>query len=112
MQTQYRGDKMKRVVNKVNEDFVSINDVDESKIYAFRSMCNNIFKLHRIDTHECTNDVFTFLSMDDSVCWAKTFVNNRISNGKHRSMKEAIQAQTDDVFEFDNLKEFCEWCLK
>ena len=89
---------MKRVISTVNEDVVSINDLNVEKIYAFRGFADYIYKLHRVN--DC---MFRFISIDDSF---------RCADGVHSSREEAIQAQTDVVFEFDNLKEFCEWCLK
>ena len=91
---------MKRVIGTVNEDVVSINDVSNEKIYAFRGFDDYVYKLHRVN-----DDMLAFISMEDSFCWA---------DGSHSSMEEAIQAQkrSDIVFEFGSLKEFCEWCLK
>jgi len=90
---------MNRVISTVNEDVVSINDVSNEKIYAFRGFDDYVYKLHHVN-----DDMFAFISMEDSFRWAM--------EEEHPSMKEAIQAQTDDVFEFDSLKEFCMWCLK
>ena len=92
---------MNRVISTVNEDVVSINDLNDEKIYAFRGFDDYVYKLHCV-TEE--GDRFAFISMDDSYCWAQ--------EEEHPSMKEAIQAQTNNVFEFDSLKEFCMWCLK
>jgi len=94
---------MNRVISTVNEDVVSINDVSNEKIYAFRGFDDYVYKLHRVN-----DDMFAFISMEDSFRWA---------DEAHFSMKEAIQAQTNfagdiNVFEFDSLKEFCMWCLK
>ena len=95
---------MKRVIGTVNEDVVSINDVSGEKIYAFRGSANWIYKLHCVlNDHDNEEDTFAFISMNDSDSWAES---------EYSSIEKAIQAQTDNVFEFDNLKEFCEWCLK
>ena len=88
-------------VSRANVIVMSINDVSDEKIYAFRNVADLIYKLHCVAEE---GDRFAFISMDDSYCWAQ--------EEEHPSMKEAIQAQTADVFEFDSLKEFCMWCLK
>ena len=95
---------MNRVISTVNEDVVSINDVSNEKIYAFRGFDDYIYKLHRVADE---GGGFAFISMEDSFRWADEFFFFA-----HFSMKEAIQAQTNNVFEFDSLKEFCMWCLK
>jgi len=95
---------MKRVIGTVNEDVVNINGVSDEKIYAFRGSANWIYKLHCVlNDRDNEENMFAFISIDDSFRWA---------NGVHSSMEEAIQTQTDNVFEFNSLKEFCMWCLK
>ena len=95
---------MKRVISTVNEDVVSTNDVSGEKIYAFRGSADWIYKLHCVlNDRDNEENMFAFISMNDSDSWTES---------EYSSMKEAIQAQTADVFEFDSLKEFCMWCLK
>ena len=95
---------MKRVIGTVNEDVVNINGVSDEKIYAFRGSANWIYKLHCVlNDRDNEEDTFAFISMNDSDSWAES---------EYSSIEKAIQAQTDDVFEFGSLKEFCMWCLK
>lgn len=88
---------MKRVVTELNVYNVALTDVDDNNIYTFKGY-DDIYKAHRIE-----DDKFAFVCLNDSKCYA---------NGIHDSLEKLIGHTLragDEVFEFNNFKEFVEW---
>ena len=87
---------MKRVVKDQNDNYVSLQNVDEDNIYVFKGY-SDIYKAHRIE-----DDKFAFVSLANSKCWA---------NGIYNSLQTLIEHTLfcDEVLEFEDFEEFVEW---
>ena len=92
---------MKLVVEKDNKKTVSIDDIDKYKTYAYAGV-RDVYKLHRVSTRP---ERYAFVSLSDSLYYA---------NGIFDTMKDAIghcMASNDEVYEFNNPADFCQWAL-
>lgn len=91
---------MIKVVRKCNDDQVRIDNCSSQKIYAVK-IIDTIYKLQGVDNH------WMFCSMNSTVYR---------SSGSHDSMERAIEAQMEwdeaPIYQFDNQKEFINWCYK
>lgn len=94
---------MRLVVKEKDRKTVSIDKINENKIYAFVGM-SDIYKLHRVNTEEHPVQ-YAFIGLSESRCFA---------NGVFKSMKDAIDyciAIDNKVYEFDDPVDFCQWAL-
>ena len=90
---------MRKIVTREENKTVLIDCCKEEKIYA---ICyeKTIYKLHKVDG-------WMFCSFASSCCG---------SSGRHDSMKKTIENQmlslSAPINQFDNQKEFIEWCVE
>lgn len=92
--------QIKKVVNK--DDIVNTDQLSKMKIYAFRRATGTVFKLHSVRWGWRCPERFAFCSMDHSASCTKVY----------DSMREAIEDQINDVWQFNDQEDFFNWAVK
>ena len=95
---------MRQVIKKQYIKVVNVEDIDDSKIYAYKDATHRVFKLHQVGIGD--REGWAFIACDDSLSVAQ-WIN-------HTTSQKAVSFALDmleKVYEFDTQDGFLRWAL-
>ena len=93
----------KVIVKEIPKNTVRVEDCSLYKIYCNVSSSGEIYKLSRVTfSGNEDKDMYAFINLSSSKIWAN-------GDGEFKEMLLKTARHDDDLFDFDNLKEFAKW---